>query len=188
MNKKCKECSKEFESTNTKGSEQLYCSKSCRSKSASKRFQNNLIKKHNESTIDTIPEFNGGRFTTNNIGSATEPRYQRVQNNNEHDDRSRNFTTYDNSVIALLEKQYEARNECLFYQLKCESLQKEVEVLKQEIINLEMEIEESETEEESNGMISGLVSSFKQDPQSTISFASELITNFIKPKQPQNVK
>lgn len=183
MIKECKECKTEFESTNTKGSEQLYCSKSCRNKSASKRFQNNLIKKHNESTIDTFSESNGNRFERNNIGSITEPRYQTTQTNNNQDDRSRIFTTYDNSVIALLEKQYEVKNECLFYQLKCEALQKEIESLKQEIIQLEFELEECENEEQSNGMISGLVSSFKQDPQSTISFASELITNFIKPKK-----
>jgi hypothetical protein len=183
MIKECKECKTEFESKNTKGSEQLYCSKICRQKSANKRFQNNLIKKHNESTIETISESNGNRFEGNNIGSITEPRYQTIRTNNNQDDRSRSFTTYDNSVIALLEKQYEAKNECLFYQLKCEALQKEIEGLKQEIIQLELELEECNNEEESNGIISGLVTSFKQDPQTTISFASDLITNFIKPKK-----
>jgi hypothetical protein len=154
MIKECKECKTEFESTNTKGSEQLYCSKICRQKSANKRFQNNLIKKYNESTIETISELNGNRPTTNNIGSFTEQRYQTNGTNNNQDDRSRTFTNLDNNVIALLEKQYEAKNECLFYQLKCDSLQKEIESLKQEIIQLELELEECENEEQSNGMIS----------------------------------
>jgi histone H3/H4 len=43
MIKECKECKEKFESTNTKGSEQLYCSKTCRTKSANKRFQENLM-------------------------------------------------------------------------------------------------------------------------------------------------
>jgi hypothetical protein len=183
MNKECKECKKEFEATNTKGSEQLYCSKSCRNKSASKRFQNNLIKKHNESTIETISESNGNRFETNNIGNRTEQGNRKYETYNNQDDRSRNASNIDGNIITLLEKQYEAKNECLFYQLKCEALQKEIEGLKQEIIQLELELEECNNEEESNGIISGLVTSFKQDPQSTISFASELITNFIKPKK-----
>jgi hypothetical protein len=68
--------------------------------------------------------------------------------------------------------------------LKCEQLEKENNELKQEIMQLEMELDEcnSESGEDSNGIISGLMTSFKKDPQSTISFASELITNFIKPK------
>jgi hypothetical protein len=35
--KKCKECNIEFEPVKTKGSEQLYCSKTCQSKAANKR-------------------------------------------------------------------------------------------------------------------------------------------------------
>jgi hypothetical protein len=187
MNKECKECKNEFEATNTKGSEQLYCSKSCRNKSASKRFQNNLIKKHNEAINQPISEFNEQGNRANNIGNITEQGNRKLETYNNQDYRTRNASTIDGNVITLLEKQYEAKNESLFYQLKCEALQKEIEALKQEIVNLEIELDECEQEEQGNGIISGLVTSFKQDPQSTISFASELITNFIKPKQAQNV-
>ena len=179
MNKQCKECSKEFEAINTKGSEQLYCSKSCRNKSANKRFQQNIINKHNENNIRTYeqrsPGVNGidernSRYNVSNVEGYNNERYPK---------------TFDNEIITSIKETYEERSKSLFYQLKCEQLEKEVQELKQDIINLEMELDEcnSETDEDNNGIISGLMTSFKQDPQNTISFATELITNFIKPKK-----
>ena len=71
--------------------------------------------------------------------------------------------------------------------MKCESLEKEIQELKNDIFELESELENIDSDEnDGSGMIGGLVSSFKQDPQTTISFASELISNFIKPKNVKN--
>jgi hypothetical protein len=174
--KKCKECNKEFEATNTKGSEQLYCSKSCRNKSATKRFQNKLINKYNEkNNEERIENINGNN--EKNIGYNL--------SNVQGFEQGRNSKIYDNDIITSIKETYEERSKSLFYQLKCEQLEKEVQELKQDIINLEMELDECNaiTEENNNGIMSGLMTSFKQDPQNTISFATELITNFIKPKK-----
>ena len=178
--KKCKECSNEFESINTKGSEQLYCSKSCRNKSASKRFQNNLINKHNEQF--QLHE-NGTKVNIQNVGGDKEGYFSNTTN--EGLSSRNNDINFNSNIIASIKETYEERSKSIFYQLKCEQLEKEVQELKQDIINLEMELDEclSENKENDNGIMSGLMTSFKQDPQATVSFASELITNFIKPKK-----
>jgi hypothetical protein len=179
MNKQCKECNKQFEATNTKGSEQLYCSKICRNKSANKRFQLNLINKYNDENKSTnekrSPGINGSSEQDNGYSLSNAQRFE----------QARNPKTYDSDIITSIKETYEERSKSLFYQLKCEQLEKEVQELKQDIINLEMELDECnvENDEDNNGIISGLMTSFKQDPQNTISFATELITNFIKPKK-----
>jgi hypothetical protein len=82
-----------------------------------------------------------------------------------------------------MEKNYEARNKISELELKNLYLTKEIEELKQEIINLELELEEGETPgEENEGIVGGIMKQFKEDPVNTISFASELINNLLKPK------
>lgn len=177
MTKECKECKEKFESTNTKGSEQLYCSKACRNKSANRRFQENLIKKHNNEKSGIIGNLQSVESNIERVGEV-------VTEN--HIDRKSNYHL-SNDILNCLRETYDARNEVLFYKLKCESLEKEVQELKNDIFELESELENIESDEsEGSGMIGNLVSSFKQDPQTTISFASELINNFIKPKNVKN--
>ena len=122
---------------------------------------------------------------TSSVGESTN---ERIYHDVRGYEQRGNVKDYPNDIIVSIKETYDAKNECLFYKLKCEALEKEVQDLKQDIIQLEMELDECNSEDENdNGIISGLVTSFKQDPQSTISFASELITNFIKPKTNKNV-
>lgn len=44
-NKKCQECGKDYESKNTSGQEQKYCSSSCRNKAANKRRENSILER-----------------------------------------------------------------------------------------------------------------------------------------------
>jgi len=180
MKKKCLNCNNEFEQINVRGSEQLYCSKSCRNKSANKRFQENLINKYEQKHTEQL-------HGTRSPGSSTI-----IENDNPRNlpigkvyEQENYFKNNSNDIITSIKETYEERSKGLFYQLKCEQLEKEVQELKQEIVNLEMELDEcnAENDDDNNGIISGLMTSFKQDPQNTISFATELITNFIKPKK-----
>lgn len=188
MIKECKYCKQEFEAVNNRGSEKLYCSKICRNKSANKRFQENLIKKikNNENEKEEISNGNGSvgmlqgnvsEYEKNNKGFSEGI----FKNENSHD--------YNFNIISQLEKTYAARNEVLFYKLKCEALEKEIVELKDEIMNLENELDEF-NQDENEGMggniIGGLVNSFKNDPQSTLQFATEMINNFVKPKIVKN--
>lgn len=178
MIKKCNYCSNEFEQTNNKGSEQIYCSKICRTKSANERFKNNLIKNYERSNNEKGNQTSVEGVRAN--GTSVNSIYGIDKGINENG----KYNNIDSNLIDCIKEKYESDVSNIFFKLKCEQLEKENNELKQEIMQLEMELDEcnSESGEDSNGIISGLMTSFKKDPQSTISFASELITNFIKPK------
>ena len=88
--------------------------------------------------------------------------------------------------LATIKELYEAKTETIFYKLKCENIEKELNDLKVEFHNLEQEFDNiNEGEEESgySGMLGGVMEQFKQDPVNTINFATELIGNLFKPKK-----
>ncbi|NBR15539.1 MAG: hypothetical protein EBU01_13335, partial [Crocinitomicaceae bacterium] len=88
--------------------------------------------------------------------------------------------------LAIIKELYEAKTETIFYKLKCENLEKELNDLKVEFHNLEQEfdnIDEGEEESGYSGMLGGVMEQFKQDPVNTINFATELIGNLFKPKK-----
>jgi hypothetical protein len=183
MIKECKHCSKEFEQTNLKGSEQIYCSKECRTKAGNERFKNNLINKYYDRTSNKTrmendkQSINGMQYRFGNLSESD--RAIKFEQERKH-------SGIDSNIIDCIKEKYEADVSSIFFKLKCEQLEKENSELKQEIIQLEMEIDELSMEEAEpgNNILSGIMTEFKKDPQSTVSFASELITNFIKPKQP----
>jgi hypothetical protein len=183
MEKLCKNCGKEFVSVNNKGSEQIYCSKECRTKSANERFKNNLINKYyeranNETRMENDKQsINGMQQGFGNLSES---------NGTIKYEQERNHSGINSNIIDCIKEKYEADVSTIFFKLKCEQLEKEVAELKQEIIQLEMEIDElsmEENESTGNNILSGIMTEFKKDPQSTVSFASELITNFMKPKK-----
>lgn len=180
MTKECKHCSKEFEQTNLKGSEQIYCSKECRTKAGNERFKNNLINKYGKINNEERMETSNERPDINGTGLNS------IYGIDKEPNQRRNYNGIDDNIINCIKEKYEADVSSIFFKLKCEQLERENQQLKQDIIQLEMEIDELSMEEESpgNNILSGIMSEFKKDPQSTVSFASELITNFIKPKQP----
>jgi hypothetical protein len=106
---------------------------------------------------------------------------------------SRELTRTSNGIgiiadnhLATIKELYEAKNETIYYKLKCESLEKENSQLRIEVSNLEMElseIDEGEEEGSYSGMLGGVMEQFKQDPVNTINFATELIGNLFKPKK-----
>lgn len=167
MQKLCTHCETLFTpKENHRGSEQVYCSIKCRTSAAQQRMINkikeNAIQETRQSSI--VAE-------NNNVLSG---------NRNNIEQRTDNFSP---DIIRLMELNFETRNKISELELKNLYLTKEIEELKQEIINLELELEEAETPgEENEGMIGGIMKQFKEDPVTTISFASELINNLLKPK------
>ena len=70
-----------------------------------------------------------------------------------------------------------------FLGLRNEILQKQLQELENENLELLQELEEIDnSDNKTNSIISGVMEQFKQDPQATISFATELINGFLKPK------
>lgn len=167
MKKLCTCCEMLFTpKENTRGSEQIYCSVKCRNTAAQKR----MIEKIKENAIQ---ETRQPIVVTENNNTLSGSRNNIEQGTN-------NFSP---DIIRLMELNFETRNKINELELKNLYLTKEVEQLKQDIINLELELEEAETPgDENEGMLGGIMKQFKTDPVNTISFASELINNLLKPK------
>jgi hypothetical protein len=164
MQKLCTQCELLFTpKENTRGSEQIYCSPKCRNAAAQTRMINKIKENAIQETRQPIIAEN------NNVLSG---------NRNNIEQRTDNFSP---DIIRLMESNFETRNKINELELKNLYLTKEIEELKQEIINLELELEEEQQPEE-EGIIGGIMKQFKTDPVNTISFASELINNLIKPK------
>jgi hypothetical protein len=175
--KKCENCSNEFEPKHqTRGSEQKYCSIKCRQASAQMR----MINKIKENAKQESKQENETISTNRGYQQSMDRGYER-----EYAPTSSGVGIIPNSHLATIKELYEAKNETIFYQLKCENLEKEINELKIELHNLEQELESiDEGEEESgySGMLGGVMEQFKQDPLNTINFATELIGNLFKPK------
>jgi hypothetical protein len=193
--KKCDNCSIEFEPKHkTRGSEQKYCSIKCRQSAAQTRMINKIKENEKERITRTerigttenmdgngggISEINErrGYFTNSDVSINQESRF--------NDRGNSGYTNYgvQESHINLIKQLYESKSETIFYKLKNEQLEKELNELKIEFHNLEQELE-SEGEEESgyDGMLGSVIEQYKQDPLNTINFATELIGNLFKPK------
>ena len=165
MQKLCTQCETLFTpKENTRGSEQIYCSPKCRSNAAQQRMINKIKENAIQETRESINVAeNNSNLSGNRINT---------------EQRTDNFSP---DIIRLMESNFEARNKISELDLKNLYLTKEIEELKQEIINLELELEEEQQPEE-EGMIGGIMKQFKTDPVNTISFATELINNLLKPK------
>jgi len=164
MQKLCTQCETLFTpKENTRGSEQIYCSPKCRNAAAQTRMINKIKENAIQETRQPIIAENNNVLSGNRINT---------------EQRTDNFSP---DIIRLMESNFETRNKINELELKNLYLTKEIEELKQEIINLELELEEEQQPEE-EGMIGGIMKQFKQDPVNTISFASELINNLLKPK------
>jgi len=175
MEKICQQCKQSFtQKENIRGSEQKYCSVKCRQMSAQTRMINKIkenVKQENEKENETISDNRG---------------YQQSMDRGQ----SREYTPTTNGVgiitdnhLAIIKELYEAKTETIFYKLKCENLEKELNELKIEFHNLEQELDEGEEESGYSAMLGGVMEQFKQDPVNTMNFATELIGTLFKPKK-----
>ena len=172
--KKCDNCSIEFEPKHkTRGSEQKYCSIKCRQISAQARMINRIkenVKQENEKENETISD-NRGNQQSMDRGQQRE--YTRTTNG---------VGIVTDNHLATIKELYEAKTETIFYKLKLEQVEKELNELKIEFHNLEQELDEGEEESGYSAMLGGVMEQFKQDPINTMNFATELIGNLFKPK------
>lgn len=181
MNKICEQCKQSFtQKNNVRGSEQKYCSIKCRQISAQTRMVNKI---RNEVKNENENEIKFQKPVTNDLESI----YPNDRRENSRIDNRPGFIP--DTHLSTIEKLYETKNEVIFYKLKCENLQKENAKLLIDVVNLESELEESEGEEKSDyeNMLGGVMQQFKQDPITTINFASELIGSLFKTKKNETV-
>ena len=178
--KKCKECNKDFEPVTNKGTEQLYCTKTCGRIAAQKRFKQRLKNKmyeeaKKETTIPVVanselPE-RSSEFTQSMGG------VQRTDVPVTNDGR----VTPNNPGKDYLELYYETKIDNNFYKLKNETLEKRVQELEREIFDLNSELDQLDQEEE-GGMLGSLMEQFKKDPVNSVKFVSSVIDNLTSPK------
>jgi hypothetical protein len=178
MEKICQQCKQSFtQKENIRGSEQKYCSVKCRQMSAQTRMINKIkenVKQENEKENETISDNRGYQQSMDRGHERNMPR------------ASNGIGNVTDNHLATIKELYEAKTETIFYKLKCENLEKELNELKVEFHNLEQEfdnIDEGEEESGYSGMLGGVMEQFKQDPVNTINFATELIGNLFKPKK-----
>jgi hypothetical protein len=201
--KKCKNCNKEFKPLHeSRGQEQVYCSIKCRQTSAHLRSINKIkqsVTQENEKQRITGTEQIGITESMDRIGRGIQETNQRggdstnnvlsnyKESRNVEGDSSRYaINGVQESHLNLIRELYESRSESIYFKLKNEQLEKEVNKLRIENARLESELDEYESEgEESNysGVLGSVMEQYKEDPINTINFASELIGNLFKPKK-----
>jgi hypothetical protein len=176
--KECNNCKAQFEPKHqTRGSEQKYCSIKCRQISAQNRMISKIkenAKQENKQENETISDNRGYQQSMDRGHERNMP------------PASNGIGNVTDNHLATIKELYEAKTETIFYKLKCENLEKELNELKVEFHNLEQEfdnIDEGEEESGYSGMLGGVMEQFKQDPVNTINFATELIGNLFKPKK-----
>jgi hypothetical protein len=179
--KKCKQCGTDFSPTHeTRGHEQLYCSKKCGQISARARREERLKNATNENTTEQktmeqpTTETQNSNMAQRSVGGIST--------------RGRDIALDD---MAILEKLYESKIENNYLKLKCESLEEKIKALQFEVNELNMELEaiemDAEAEEQPQGFLGGIVQQFQKDPVNTINFAKAMMSEmFNKKPTPQD--
>jgi len=183
--KVCKECSKEFEPAPQKGSEQIYCSRKCATKSANKRRIEKLVN-------SAIQQQQPKQKELNPLGRTARPIQQhpgyaedldgtqgRVDAVGHHGGFASNNPGKD-----YLELYYEAKIDFNRIELANENLQRRVQELEKEVFDLNGELDELDREK-GEGMLGSIVEQFKKDPINSVKFASALFENLTTTKQKQ---
>lgn len=182
--KKCIECGQEFTPVTTRGTEQIYCTKTCGRKAAQKRHQQRIIEKiksnekEKEATFPTSKlESNMGEIKDTSRFSSSYSSLQGEGNSYKSDRR----IDSDNYRKDYLHEYFEARINNNALVLRNEYLEKRVQELEREIFDLNSELEELDQEPE-EGMLGSIVEQFKKDPVNSVKFASAIIENLTKSK------
>jgi hypothetical protein len=157
----CIQCSKEFEPIFYKGSKQTYCSKTCRTKAGNERYKLKLMTNGISETGIGSNTGSTGTELNSNIGRQSSETF--VRDSWRNNTSIQNANTYNDELIRFVEKTYEARTEANKYELKYEMALKEIEALKQEVVELELELEEQP--EPKQGFIGGITDLLEGMPE-----------------------
>jgi len=157
----CIQCSKEFEPIFYKGSKQTYCSKTCRTKAGNERYKLKLMTNGISETGIASNTGSTGTELNSNIGRQSSETF--VRDSWRNNTSIQNANTYNDELIRFVEKTYEARTEANKYELKYEMALKEIEALKQEVVELELELEEQP--EPKQGFIGGITDLLEGMPE-----------------------
>lgn len=167
--KNCKICNNEFEQKTNRGSEKLYCSDKCR--------QQGYLQRKAAATTTGANAGSMGLQNPNNLQARFNPPGEV--------DRT-NFANYSCNPLEQLEKTYEAKTEALKWQMKYDSIAKEVEDLKTKNNVLMMQVEAMDEDDTDDGG-GGLIGTIIKNPQPVIlcvNYVIDKIFELQKLKQP----
>lgn len=144
----CINCNKEFDQKTNRGIAQKYCSTNCRMKSYIDRKKIKANEELNELRIKA----------SNNMGLPNSNNIQTRFNPPGEVDRA-NLNHFSHNPIEQLEKTYEAKTEALKWQMKYDSIAKEVEELKNKnnFLTMQLETMDDDEPEESGNFLAGVV-------------------------------
>jgi len=154
--KKCKICDNEFEQKTLRGSEQLYCSDKCR--------QQGYLQRKAASTTAAAAVSSMGLQNANSLQARYNPPGEVNRTN---------FDYFSSNPIEQLEKTYEAKTEALKWQMKYESIVKEIDELKTKnnVLTMQLETMDDEEPEESGNFLAGVM----KNPQPVVMAVNILI-------------
>jgi hypothetical protein len=180
--KNCKICNNEFENK-SKGTEQLYCSSTCRAIAAKKRQEEKIIN-HAIQQKAKIEEKQTEQSSTIIGGGISKEQSPEILSNTERKDNSPKF--YGSPIDSGSGKNYiheyfEARISNNALELKNQYLEKRVLELEREIFDLNSELD-SLDQGEDTGIIGNIMEQFKKDPVNSVKFATSIIENLTKSK------
>lgn len=167
--KKCQECGSEYESKNTSGQEQKYCSSSCRGKAANKRRENNLLEK-----------LKGQIQPTTVIGNAERENERRFAENYS--------TNYGKSFELSAERIFELVSTNANLSAENKRLEEKIKNVESDLQKLEFEYDELESkfsEQESSGSMIGQVNNLADK---ILPFIPVVVGMFQKPKNEKNAQ
>lgn len=184
--KKCQNCGNDFTPMNNRGEEQKYCKAKCRQMAQYERLKKRLYENKGEKTGTLQGDERLDAGGTPNRTHDMEPSLFVGSGKG----GNAAFDTGGINLFALylgsLQGASEARNEAYRYQLRAESLEKEVAALRQEISELNAELSEMGEETEPDGIgkvvsglseaIPGLVKAYKEEPEATLNFVKKSIS------------
>lgn len=183
--KKCIECGQEFTPATTRGTEQIYCTKTCGRKAAQKRHHQRIIEKIKENEKKTETQSNQNNMAQSVGATETTPKFSASDSSiqgSRNGNRTERGIDSDYYRKDYLEKYFEARIHNNALVLKNEYLEKRVLELERQIFDLNSELEELDQEEQDSGIVGNIMEQFKKDPINSVKFASSIIENLTKSK------
>jgi len=195
MNNTCNVCNKGFTPTTTKGSEQKYCSSSCRTIASQQRQKEKIINDYEAEKKNTQTNENGKinisntGYISNDVQNTTADDYNRTRNDNirrESGISTRNNVGNSEFNIDNIERIYQTKSELSIsnYELskaqeKIQQLQNELDIYHEEDDEIEkLELAQKNAPQHEQIMRS-FADMFREDPVNTTNMVTTLVPSII---------
>ncbi|MEI7669572.1 MAG: hypothetical protein WCJ33_05785 [Pseudomonadota bacterium] len=195
MNNTCNVCNKGFTPTTTKGSEQKYCSSTCRTIASQQRQKEKIINDYETEKTKIQGNGNGTNniestgYIGNNVQHTTENDYNRKRNDNIQPESSISKATIFGNIeynIGNLERYYDAKAENRIISFELIKAQEKIQQLQNELNEYHEEDDEIEKLElaqknapQHEQIMKSFADMFREDPVNTTNMVKTLVPSII---------